>query len=72
MATKDRAAALGLPRVPERALGLLLGGRDGRLLLVAVFAIIGYPALGLIAITLTAGVTGTLRLYLVMRRQPVE
>src|SRR5437016_5705021 len=72
MATKDRAAALGLPRVPERALGLLLGGRDGRLLLVAVFAVIGYPALGLIAITLTAGVTGALRLYLVMRRQRVE
>jgi CDP-L-myo-inositol myo-inositolphosphotransferase len=69
MATKDRAAALGLPGVPERALGLLLGGRDGRLLLVAVFAVIGYPALGLIAITLTGGVTSTLRLYLVMRRQ---
>jgi hypothetical protein len=55
--------------VPERALGLLLGGRDGRLLLVAVFAVIGYPALGLVAITLTAGVTGALRLYLVLRRQ---
>ncbi|HZD68809.1 MAG TPA: CDP-alcohol phosphatidyltransferase family protein, partial [Actinomycetes bacterium] len=33
MATKDRAAALGLPSAPERALGWLLGGRDGRLLL---------------------------------------
>src|SRR5918995_24454 len=34
MASKDRAAALGLPPAPERALGWLLGGRDGRLLLV--------------------------------------
>jgi hypothetical protein len=67
MATKDRATALGLPRVHEWALGLLLGGRDGRLLLVAVFAVVGYPALGLMAITLTTGVTGTLRLYFVLR-----
>ena len=67
MSTKDRAAALGLPRAPERPLGLLLGGRDGRLLLVAVFAVIGHPALGLLAITLTAGLTGALRLYLVSR-----
>jgi CDP-L-myo-inositol myo-inositolphosphotransferase len=67
MASKDRATALGLPRVHEWALGLLLGGRDGRLLLVAVFAVVGYPALGLIAITLTTGVTGTLRLYFVLR-----
>jgi 1L-myo-inositol 1-phosphate cytidylyltransferase / CDP-L-myo-inositol myo-inositolphosphotransferase len=34
MASKDRAAALGPPPAPERALGWLLGGRDGRLLLV--------------------------------------
>jgi hypothetical protein len=38
MASKDRAAALGLPPAPERALGWLLGGRDGRLLLVPSFA----------------------------------
>jgi hypothetical protein len=31
MASKDRAAALRLPAAPERALGWLLGGRDGRL-----------------------------------------
>jgi phosphatidylglycerophosphate synthase len=31
MASKDRAAAVGLPPAPERALGWLLGGRDGRL-----------------------------------------
>ncbi len=69
MSTKDRAAALGLPRAPERTLSLLLGGRDGRLLLDAVFAVIGHPALGLLAITLTAGLTGALRLYLVTRRR---
>ncbi|MFL6186133.1 MAG: NTP transferase domain-containing protein, partial [Actinomycetes bacterium] len=40
MASKDRAAALGLPPAPERALGWLLGGRDGRLLLVAVGAVL--------------------------------
>jgi phosphatidylglycerophosphate synthase len=45
MASKDRAAALGLPPAPERAgLGWLLGGRDGRLLLVAVGALLGAPS----------------------------
>src|SRR5215207_8985628 len=43
MASKDRAAALGLRPAPERALGWLLGGRDGRLLLVAVGAVLGAP-----------------------------
>jgi hypothetical protein len=43
MATKDRAAALGLASAPERALGRLLGGRDGRLLLVAVGALLAAP-----------------------------
>jgi hypothetical protein len=38
MATKDRIAALKLPRAPERRLGFLLGGRDGRLLPVTVLA----------------------------------
>jgi hypothetical protein len=52
MASKDRAAALGLPPAPERALGWLLGGRDGRLLLVAVGAVVGgrgYGHLGAVA-----------------------
>jgi len=44
MATKDRATALGLPPAPERALGWLLGGRDGLLLLVAVGALLGASA----------------------------
>jgi hypothetical protein len=45
MASKDRTAALGLPAAPERALGWLLGGRDGRLLLVAVGAVLANQAL---------------------------
>jgi hypothetical protein len=51
MATKDRAAAPGLPPAPERALGWLLGGRDGRLLLVAVGALLGAPIAALAAVT---------------------
>lgn len=70
MATKDRAAALGLPRAPERMLGLLLGGRDGRLLLIAVLAAFGKPALGLLAITASAGITAALRVYLIAVRRP--
>jgi 1L-myo-inositol 1-phosphate cytidylyltransferase / CDP-L-myo-inositol myo-inositolphosphotransferase len=51
MATKDRAVALGLPPAPERALGWLLGGRDGRLLLVAMGALLGAPVAALAAVT---------------------
>ena len=54
MATKDRAAALGLPPAPERALGWLLGGRDGRLLLVAIGALVGAPVAALAAVTTTS------------------
>jgi CDP-L-myo-inositol myo-inositolphosphotransferase len=68
MATKDRAAALGLPRAPERALSFLLGGRDGRLLLVALLAALGQPALALLAVTLTAGITAAARVHFVRRR----
>jgi hypothetical protein len=67
-ATKDRAAALGLPRAPERALSFLLGGRDGRLLLVALLAALGQPALALLAVTLTAGITAAARVHFVRRR----
>ena len=52
MASKDRAAALGLPPAPERALGWLLGGRDGRLLLVAVAAVLGAPVAATSALSL--------------------
>ena len=67
MASKDRAAALGLPAAPERRLGYLLGGRDGRLLLVAVGSILGRPAAALIAVTATSAVSLPLRLWLIRR-----
>lgn len=64
MATKDRIAALALPPVPERALGFLLGGRDGRLLIVAVGALLGRPALTLVAVVATSAVSLALRVIL--------
>ena len=68
MATKDRIATLGLPAAPERAIGFLLGGRDGRLLLVTACALVGRPAWGLVAITVTAGAALATRLVLVLSR----
>jgi CDP-L-myo-inositol myo-inositolphosphotransferase len=68
MASKDRAAALGLPAAPERALGWLLGGRDGRLLLVAVAALLGAPLGALAAVTITSALSLGLRLVLLCRR----
>jgi hypothetical protein len=53
MASKDRAAALGLLPAPERALGWVLGGRDGRLLLIAAGAVLGAPVAALAAVTTT-------------------
>jgi choline kinase/phosphatidylglycerophosphate synthase len=61
MASKDRAAALGLPPAPERALGWLLGGRDGRLLLVTLGALLGAPVAALAAVTATSALTLSLR-----------
>jgi len=69
MASKDRAAALGLPPAPERALGWLLGGRDGRLLLVAVGALLGAPLATLAAVTATSTVSLGLRVAF-LRRPP--
>jgi choline kinase/phosphatidylglycerophosphate synthase len=69
MASKDRAAALGLPPAPERALGWLLGGRDGRLLLVAVGAVLGAPVAALAAVTATSALSLALRVAL-LRRPP--
>ncbi|HZB03510.1 MAG TPA: NTP transferase domain-containing protein [Actinomycetota bacterium] len=51
MATKDRVAALGLEPPSERRLGWVLGGRDGRLLLIFILAAMGRPLWAL-------GVTG--------------
>jgi 1L-myo-inositol 1-phosphate cytidylyltransferase / CDP-L-myo-inositol myo-inositolphosphotransferase len=69
MASKDRAAALGLPPAPERALGWLLGGRDGRLLLVAVGALLGAPLAALGAVTATSALSLGLRIGF-LRRPP--
>jgi choline kinase/phosphatidylglycerophosphate synthase len=69
MASKDRAAALGLPPAPERALGWLLGGRDGRLLLVAIGALLGAPLATLAAVTATSAVSLGLRVAF-LRRPP--
>jgi CDP-L-myo-inositol myo-inositolphosphotransferase len=65
MASKDRIAALGLPPAPERRLGLLLGGRDGRLLIVAVCAVLGQPLLALGAVALTSFLSLGLRAFFV-------
>jgi CDP-L-myo-inositol myo-inositolphosphotransferase len=51
MATKDRIAALGLRRGSERGPWYLLAGRDGRLLLVALAALVGRPAWALAALS---------------------
>jgi hypothetical protein len=69
MASKDRAAALGLPPAPERALGWLLGGRDGRLLLVTVGALLGAPVAALAAVTATSALSLCLRVAF-LRRPP--
>jgi 1L-myo-inositol 1-phosphate cytidylyltransferase / CDP-L-myo-inositol myo-inositolphosphotransferase len=67
MATKDRILALGLPRGPERAIGFLLGGRDGRSLLAAVFAVVGLPVAALAAVTLTSWLSLIVRVGAVHR-----
>jgi hypothetical protein len=72
MASKDRAAALGLPPAPERALGWLLGGRDGRLLLVAVGAALGVPVVALAAVTATSALSLGRRVGFLGRRPARE
>jgi phosphatidylglycerophosphate synthase len=53
MASKDRITALGMPSAPERALGWLFGGRDARLLILAVSAIAREPLLGMVLVAVT-------------------
>lgn len=62
MATKDRITALGLLPGPERRIGYLLGGRDGRLLLVALGGILGSPIGALIALVATSALSLAVRL----------
>jgi len=64
MATKDRIAALRLPPAPERRIGYLLGGRDGRLLVIVVCALFGAPALALAVVTATSFASLLIRLVL--------
>ena len=67
MATKDRISALGLRAAPERRLNLLLGGRDARLLLVAIAAVVEKPVWALAAIVVTCGLSLVLRLVFVLK-----
>jgi hypothetical protein len=67
MATKDRVRALGMRDGREDRIRLLFGGRDARLLLVAIAAIAGRPVWGLIAIVATTTVTLVARLVSVAR-----
>lgn len=64
MASKDRVAALRIPPAPERRIGFLLGGRDARLLLVAIGALLGRPEAALAAIALTSGLSLAVRLLI--------
>jgi phosphatidylglycerophosphate synthase len=61
MATKDRMASLGLWGPPERLLGWLMGGRDGRLLIIAVLAILERPILALAIVAGTSLLASLLR-----------
>ena len=65
MASKDRVMALGLAPAPEEALGWLFGGRDGRLLVVTIAALVGRPTAALAVIAVTAGLTLLLRVVLI-------
>ena len=64
MATKDRMTALGIPPLPERWLGWLMGGRDARLLIVAVFGVLGLPLVALASIAATSAFSLGIRLLL--------
>ncbi len=61
MATKDRVAALGLEPPSERRIGWLLGGRDGRLLLIGVLSVLGMPQAALAATAGTSLVSAAIR-----------
>jgi phosphatidylglycerophosphate synthase len=62
MASKDRMAAHRIPPAPERWIGFLLGGRDARLLIVAIGALIGRPEIALAAVAITSGLSLAVRL----------
>jgi 1L-myo-inositol 1-phosphate cytidylyltransferase / CDP-L-myo-inositol myo-inositolphosphotransferase len=57
MAVKDRITSLGIPPPPERLIGWLLGGRDARLLVLAVAVVVGSPMTGLVVVVATSALT---------------
>jgi choline kinase/phosphatidylglycerophosphate synthase len=61
MAIKDRLATLGLRGPSERALGWLMGGRDGRLLTVALLAAAHRPVAALGVVSGTSLLSSLLR-----------
>jgi CDP-L-myo-inositol myo-inositolphosphotransferase len=65
MASKDRIAALGLPPAPERSIGFLLGGRDARLLIVAIGALVRQPEATLLAVAVTSFLSLAVRLLVI-------
>jgi choline kinase/phosphatidylglycerophosphate synthase len=70
MASKDRARLLGLRAAPELWIGRLLGGRDGRMLLIAVAAVLGRPLLGLVVVAATSLLAVGIRTVSVLRTSP--
>ncbi len=68
MATKDRITALGIPPAPERWIGLLMGGRDARLLIAALAAVLGRPVVALATISITTGASLVARLLFARSR----
>ncbi|HSL10788.1 MAG TPA: NTP transferase domain-containing protein [Actinomycetota bacterium] len=67
MASKDRARLLGLGGAPERAIGWFLGGRDGRMLVIAGAAIVDAPVAGLAVVAGTSLLSVAVRTVAVMR-----
>jgi len=67
-AARDRATALGVPPAQERRIGWLLGGRDGRLLLIAVAAVVSSPVAALLAVSATSLLTLVVRVAYLRRR----
>ena len=59
---------MGLPAAPEGAISFLLGGRDGRLLLLALFAVLGLPVVALSAVVATSWLSLTVRVIVVRLR----
>ena len=67
MSAKGKSDPYSLPAQTEHTLGFLLGGRDGRLLLVAVGSILGRPMLAVMAMSATWVFSVILRMIVVWR-----